>query len=60
MKAEDQGLPEKHTLFSSPVDLCPQEDSNLRAWFRRPMLYPLSYGGMFKAKLSLRFAYGDE
>ncbi len=59
MKAEDQGLPEKHTLFI-PSRFMPQRISNLRAWFRRPMLYPLSYGGMFKAKLSLRFAYGDE
>jgi hypothetical protein len=24
---------------------CPREDSNLRPWFRRPVLYPLSYGG---------------
>ena len=23
----------------------PQQDSNLRTWFRKPMLYPLSYGG---------------
>lgn len=24
----------------------PRQDSNLRAWLRRPLLYPLSYGGM--------------
>src|SRR5579871_5579459 len=24
---------------------CPQKDSNLRTWLRRPVLYPLSYGG---------------
>jgi hypothetical protein len=24
---------------------CPREDSNLCPWFRRPVLYPLSYGG---------------
>ena len=24
---------------------CPRQDSNLRAWLRRPLLYPLSYGG---------------
>ncbi len=23
---------------------CPRQESNLRAWFRRPVLYPLSYG----------------
>ena len=23
----------------------PQQDSNLRTWLRRPVLYPLSYGG---------------
>lgn len=25
---------------------CPRQESNLRPWFRRPMLYPLSYEGM--------------
>ncbi len=25
--------------------MCPQEDSNLRTRLRRPVLYPLSYGG---------------
>jgi hypothetical protein len=24
---------------------CPRQDSNLRTRFRRPVLYPLSYGG---------------
>jgi hypothetical protein len=24
---------------------CPRQESNLRTWLRRPMLYPLSYGG---------------
>ena len=23
----------------------PRQDSNLRTWFRKPLLYPLSYGG---------------
>ena len=26
--------------------MCPQKDSNLRTWLRRPVLYPLSYGGL--------------
>jgi CheY-like chemotaxis protein len=32
--------PDRH-----PLRQCPREDSNLRTWFRRPVLYPLSYGG---------------
>lgn len=28
---------------------CPRQDSNLRAWLRRPLLYPLSYGGQGSA-----------
>lgn len=24
----------------------PRQDSNLRTWFRKPLLYPLSYGGV--------------
>ena len=28
---------------------CPRQDSNLRTRFRRPVLYPLSYGG-FRTK----------
>jgi hypothetical protein len=24
---------------------CPRQESNLRTWFRKPLLYPLSYGG---------------
>ena len=31
-------------LWSAPVE-CPREDSNLRTRFRKPLLYPLSYGG---------------
>jgi hypothetical protein len=29
----------------TPADLRPQQDSNLRTRLRRPLLYPLSYGG---------------
>ena len=29
---------------------CPQKDSNLRTWLRRPVLYPLSYGGSVTEK----------
>jgi hypothetical protein len=25
---------------------CPRQESNLRTWLRRPMLYPLSYEGI--------------
>jgi hypothetical protein len=24
---------------------CPRHESNVRTWFRKPLLYPLSYGG---------------
>ena len=33
-------------------DLRPRKDSNLRTRFRKPMLYPLSYGGMAHPGLS--------
>ena len=32
-----------HNVLS--ITMCPRQDSNLRAWLRRPPLYPLSYGG---------------
>ncbi len=32
---------------------CPRQDSNLRTRLRRPLLYPLSYGGVSGASLSL-------
>jgi hypothetical protein len=25
---------------------CPREESNFRTWFRKPLLYPLSYEGV--------------
>ena len=28
------------------VRWCPRQESNLPAWFRKPLLYPLSYGGI--------------
>ena len=28
-----------------PIILRPRQDSNLRSWLRRPLLYPLSYEG---------------
>ena len=34
----------------SPRDERPQQDSNLRTRLRRPMLYPLSYGGSLTQK----------
>ncbi|CAL2072239.1 hypothetical protein GPN2_22497 [Streptomyces murinus] len=35
---------------------CPRQDSNLRTRLRRPLLYPLSYGGVSVAE---RCARGD-
>lgn len=35
------------TLFRP---LCPRQDSNLRTRLRRPLLYPLSYGGVSAAE----------
>ena len=32
-------------MISISGSRCPQKDSNLRTWLRRPVLYPLSYGG---------------
>ncbi len=32
-------------VFSALPAKCPRQDSNLRTRLRRPMLYPLSYGG---------------
>ena len=29
---------------------CPRQESNLGTWFRKPMLYPLSYGGVSKLR----------
>ena len=28
------------------MDWYPRQESNLRTWFRKPLLYPLSYGGL--------------
>ena len=28
-----------------PLRKCPRQESNLRTRFRKPLLYPLSYGG---------------
>src|SRR5690242_5708633 len=33
----------------SPLGRCPQGDSNARTRLRRPVLYPLSYGGRWRA-----------
>lgn len=35
----------KHPRKASSAIWSPREDSNLRARFRKPVLYPLSYGG---------------
>jgi hypothetical protein len=36
---------EVRDLRASIVE-CPRQESNLRTWLRRPMLYPLSYEGL--------------
>lgn len=33
-------------LIGGSIRKCPRQDSNLRTRLRRPMLYPLSYGGV--------------
>jgi hypothetical protein len=35
---------------------CPRQESNLRARFRKPALYPLSYGGEGLGNKSCRIA----
>jgi hypothetical protein len=32
--------------FWSAIDKCPRPESNQRTRFRKPLLYPLSYGGV--------------
>jgi hypothetical protein len=36
--------PETSAVMSA-LDWYPRRESNLRTWFRKPLLYPLSYGG---------------
>jgi hypothetical protein len=36
-----------HWRFWLPSAGCPRQESNLRTRFRKPLLYPLSYGGVF-------------
>jgi hypothetical protein len=31
--------------FLRAMERCPRQESNLRTRFRKPLLYPLSYGG---------------
>ena len=38
--------PWSHTNFGRWFGECPRQDSNLRTRLRRPLLYPLSYGGV--------------
>ena len=42
------------SVTSATCRWCPRQDSNLRAWLRRPLLYPLSYGGPGEQNLSSR------
>ena len=32
-------------LYLNAKSWYPRQESNLRTWFRKPLLYPLSYGG---------------
>jgi hypothetical protein len=43
-------LTEVSRTASNVSSRCPQKDSNLRTWLRRPVLYPLSYGGSLTEK----------
>ena len=44
-------------MYSNYCDyLRPQQDSNLRTRLRRPLLYPLSYGGWRNSRTSVRQA----
>lgn len=38
----------------------PRQDSNLRSWLRRPVLYPLSYGGVLPVYPALPPANNEE
>ena len=38
-------FPQVKKLIAKFIELRPQQDSNLRTRLRRPLLYPLSYGG---------------
>lgn len=49
-------------IFRPPSGLvrpgvCPQEESNLHAWFRKPALCPLSYGGLGVSGASFYFPF---
>lgn len=35
----------RNRLVRLDVPPCPEEESNLHTWLRRPVLYPLSYQG---------------
>ena len=40
-------FPFAKTAFNQDFCLCPRQESNLRTRFRKPLLYPLSYGGVW-------------
>jgi hypothetical protein len=43
-------VPAGHSTFDPATDGRPQQDSNLRSRLRRPLLSPLSYGGLCDTK----------
>jgi hypothetical protein len=38
----------KQTTFLQTMERCPRHESNMRTRFRKPLLYPLSYGGVLR------------
>jgi hypothetical protein len=55
-RADQDPQPHKLEIPADPPRLaraegCPRQESNLRTRFRKPLLYPLSYGGSKRAEL---------
>jgi hypothetical protein len=50
-------VPAGQARISADSTMRPQQDSNLRTRLRRPMLYPLSYGGLAPEKATSRRPY---
>jgi hypothetical protein len=50
-------VPAGQARIDADSTMRPQQDSNLRTRLRRPMLYPLSYGGLAPEKATSRRPY---
>jgi hypothetical protein len=50
-------VPAAQARIGADSTMRPQQDSNLRTRLRRPMLYPLSYGGLAPEKATSRRPY---